>query len=168
LIGASGAVVTRVLTAAIGRLEPVDLVLTGEIGLTDGAGGLPPRLAAALDWPVLLDVARLNADAVGITALLAGEDGGELAPVATPAVLAIQPGPDRPRYPHPARIAVAWDEGMVDVWTAADLGVTDLAADSEAGALVLGPERTRGQVIGGSVAEAVRTVADVLKAKRLI
>ena len=60
LTGASGAVVTRVLAAAVGKLGPVDLVLTGLTGLTDGAGSLAPRLAAALDWPVLLDAARLD------------------------------------------------------------------------------------------------------------
>ena len=48
-------IVTSLLAAAIGRLD-ADLVLTGHAGLTDGTGSLAPRLAAALDWPVLLDV----------------------------------------------------------------------------------------------------------------
>ena len=144
-----------------------DLVLTGHAGLTDGAGSLAPRLAAALDWPVLLDVVRLTADAAGLTAIVAGENGGEVAPVPTPAVLAILPGPERPRYPYPARIANAWNEGMVDVWTAADLGLADLAPDTELGGLILGPERTRGQVIKGSAQEAAAELAGLLKTRRL-
>jgi len=160
-------IVTSLLAAAIGRLN-ADLVLTGYAGLTDGTGSLAPRLAAALDWPVLLDVARLDSDAAGLTALVAGENGGELAPVPTPAVLAILPGPERPRYPHPARIANAWNDGMVDVWTAADLGLADLAPDTELGGLILGPERTRGQVIKGSAQEAAAEFAGLLKARRLI
>ena len=160
-------IVTSLLAAAIGRLN-ADLVLTGHAGLTDGAGSLAPRLAAALDWPVLLDVVRLDAGAAGLTALVAGENGGELAPVPNPAVIAILPGPERPRYPHPARIANAWNDGMVEAWTAADLGLADLAPDTELGGLILGPERTRGQVIKGSAQEAAAELVGVLRARRLI
>jgi electron transfer flavoprotein alpha/beta subunit len=85
-----------------------------------------------------------------------------------PAVLAILPGPERPRYPHPVRIANAWNEGMVEVWLAADLGLAELAPDTEPGGLILGPERTRGQVIKGSVQEAAAELAGVLRARRLI
>jgi electron transfer flavoprotein beta subunit len=159
--------VTSLIAAACGRLS-ADLVLTGCAGLMDGAGSLAPRLAAALDWPVLLDVVRLDADTAGLAAVIAGKHGGELAPVPTPAVLAILPGPDRPRYPHPARIANAWNEGMVEVWPAADLGAADLAPDTEPGGLVLGPERVRGQVISGSAAEAAKTVVGILKMRRLV
>ena len=51
----ASSIVTSLLAAAIGRLN-ADLVLTGQTGLTDGTGSLAPRLAAALDWPVLMDV----------------------------------------------------------------------------------------------------------------
>ena len=153
-------IVASLLTAACGRLN-ADLILTG-------AGSLAPRLAAALDWPVQIDVARLDAATAGLTAIVAGENGGELTPVPTPAVLAILPGPERPRYPHPARIANAWNDGMVEVWAAADLGLADLAPDTELGGLILGPERTRGQVIGGSAADAAKAVAEILKARRVV
>ena len=159
--------VTSLLAAAIGRLN-ADLVLTGRAGLTDGAGSLAPRLAAALDWPVLIDVAQLDAGAAGLTALVAGENGGEVAPVPTPAVLAILPGTERPRYPHPARIANAWNDGMVDVWTAAELGLADQAPDTELGGLLLGPERVRGQMIKGSAQEAAAELVGVLRSRRLI
>ena len=165
---AASNIVTLALAAAVGKLGPVDLVLTGQTGLTDGTGSLAPRLAAALDWPVLLDVVRLTAEAAGLTALVAAENGGEVAPVPTPAVVAILPGPERPRYPHPARIANAWNDGMVEVWTAADLGLTDLSPDTELGGLILGPERVRGQVIKGSAQEAAAELVGVLKARRLI
>jgi electron transfer flavoprotein beta subunit len=160
-------IVTNLLAAACGRLS-VDLILTGHTGLTDGAGSLAPHLAAALDWPVLIDVARLDSEAHGLTALVAGENGGEVAPVPTPAVVAILPGPERPRYPHPARIANAWNDGMVEVWTAAELGLADLAPDTEPGGLVLGPERVRGQVIRGTMQEAAAELAGVLKSRRLV
>jgi electron transfer flavoprotein beta subunit len=160
-------IVTNLLAAACGRLS-VDLILTGHAGLTDGAGSLAPRLAAALDWPVLLDAVRLTAEAAGLTAIVAGENGGEVAPVPTPAVVVILPGPERPRYPHAARIANAWNDGMVEIWTAENLGLADLAPDAELGGLILGPERIRGQVIKGSAQEAAVELVGVLRARRLI
>jgi electron transfer flavoprotein beta subunit len=165
--GTASNIVTSLIAAACGRLN-ADLVLTGHAGLTDGAGSLAPRLAAALDWPVLHDVARLDSDVAGLIAIVAGEHDGEVAAVPAPAVLAILPGPERPRYPHPARIANAWNDGMVLVWTAADLGLADLAPDTEVGGLILGPERTRGQVIKSSAQEAAMEIAGVLKSRRLI
>ncbi len=150
---AGGRAVTKALAAAIGRLSPVDLVLTGWAGLTDGAGSLAPRLAAALGWPVAIDAA--------ITA-----EGGAVAPSA---VVAVAPGTERPRYPHPARIATAWEPGLVEMCTAQDLGldVEALASDVEAGGLVLPPERTRGQIIAGGMQKAAAELADVLKARHL-
>ena len=77
-------------------------------------------------------------------------------PVALPAVALVMAGAERPRYPHPSRIAVAWNEGYVETWSAEELGVTEeqLALDAEMGSLVLGPERQRGQVLSGSPAAA--------------
>ncbi len=95
-------------------------------------------------------------------------------PVALPAVALVMPGADRPRYPHPSRIAVAWNDGFVETWPAADLGVTEeqLAADAEMGGLVLGPERQRGQVLSGIAATRPRSSpaswAQALRPRRLL
>lgn len=166
----AGSAVTRALAAAVTRLGAVDLVLTGSAGLVDGAGSLAPRLAVALGWPVLLDAVQIQAEASGLTALVAADGQGYLIPLATPAVVAILPGAERPRYLSPARIANAWNPGLVETWTAADLGLTadDLTPDTETGNLILGPERTRGQVIGGDLAEAAKTVVGLLRSRRVI
>ncbi len=166
----SGRAVTALIAAALGRLGDVDLVLTGIAGATDGAGSLAPRLAAALGWPALLDAVQLNADAAGLSAVIAQGDTAVLAPIPTPAIVAVAPGPERPRYPHPARIANAWNPGMVETWPAADLGVDadGLAADTEPGGLVLGPERVRGQVLGGNPAEAAEKLVGILRGKRIL
>ncbi len=165
-----GRAVTALIAAALARLGLVDLVLTGAAGATDGAGSLAPRLAAALGWPVLLDAVQLNADAGGLTAVIAQGDAAVSAPVAAPAVVAVAPGPERPRYPHPARIANAWDPGLVETWPAAELGVDAdaLAADVEPGGLILGPERVRGQVLGGTAAEAAEKLVGILRGKRIV
>jgi len=162
--------VTRLIAAVVDRLAPVDLVLTGQLGLPDGTGGLAPRLAAALGWPVALDVVRFAPVAAGLSALVAAPEGGQAVPLATPAVAAVLPGAERPRYPYPARIANAWEPGLVETLTPVDLGLgaDDLAPDAEPGGLILGPERVRGQVIGGSVEEAAAALVGALRARRVI
>ncbi len=164
--GLASNVVTRLIVAAVERLGGVDLVLTGEMGATDGTGGLAPRLAAALGWPISLDVISLAHESGGLQATLTDGAAGDLV---TPVVVAIVPGPARPRYPHPARIANSWYDGLVELLTPADLGLTaeSLTPDAEPGGLILGPERVRGQVVGGTLAEAAGAVVRLLKVDRL-
>lgn len=166
----SGKAVTALVLAALERLTAVDLVLTGQAGATDGAGTLAPRLATALGWPVVLDAVQLNVGATGLSAVVVQSAGARLAPITLPAVVSILPGSSRPRYPHPARIAVAWNPGMVDSWTPAELGAAGdaLAADIEPGGLILGPERTRGQIIGGTAPEAAEKLVGILRGKRIV
>lgn len=166
----SGKAVTALAAAAVARLGGIDLVLTGQAGATDGTGSLAPRLAAMLGWPTVLDVVRFDAHAGGVRAIALDGVTAAQVPLMTPAVVSITPGPVRPRYPHPARIAVAWTPGLMETWTAADLGVADdaLAPDAEMGGLVLGPERTRGQVISGGPQEAAGKLVNILRGKRII
>lgn len=166
----SGRAVTALIAAAVARLGDVNLVLTGSAGATDGAGSLAPRLAAALGWPVLLDAVQITADAAGLRAVIAQGDAAVLAPIPAPAVVAVAPGPERPRYPHPARIANAWNPGLVETWPVAELGVDAdaLTADTEPGGLILGPERVRGQVLGGTAAEAAEKLVGILRGKRIV
>ncbi len=170
LAAASGRSVTRALAAAVERLAPVDLVLTGEIDPVNGTGGLASRLAAALRWPVVLEALQLAPVSEGLEALVLFDGVGRTIRLDGPAVASIRPGPERPRYAHAARIANAWRTGLVETCSPADLGLAEgqLVGDTEAGGLVLGEERTRGQVIGGGVEEAAGAVLEALRARRLI
>ena len=102
---------------------------------------------------------------------MASDDGALLIPLAAPVVVAIAPGPDpiRPRYPYPARVANVWQPGLVEICTLRELGLDAeaLAPDVELGGLVLPPERTRGEVIDGSVQEAAEQLVGILRMKRL-
>jgi electron transfer flavoprotein beta subunit len=168
-LAASGRTVTRALVAAIERLAPVDLVLTGEMDPVNGTGSLASRLAAALDWPVVLDAMQLAPAVGGLKALVCHGSEGRLINLSRPAVVSVSPGPERPRYAHAARIANAWDPGLVETCSPADLGIEDdLVVDTEAGGLVLGAERTRGRVIGGGILDSAGAVFELLRAQRLI
>jgi electron transfer flavoprotein beta subunit len=174
LAAAGGGAITRAMVAALARLAPIDVVITGQMGAFDGGGGLPARLAAALDWPVVLDAVQLtlaaNGGLGGLDVLAAMDGGGRSMSLSLPAVVSVMPGPERPRYPHAARIANAWGPGLVETCTAADLGLPtdELVAETEPGALTLGPERTRGQVISGTSDEAAATLLEDLRARRII
>lgn len=181
----TGKAVTALVQAAIERLGAaahggVDLILAGRSGDLDAIGPLAGRLAAALGLPLVCDVLAFEAGPAGLTAVTYAESGAAEAgaagagayriPVTLPAVASVMAGADRPRYPHPSRIAVAWNDGYVVTWPAADLGVADelLAPDAELGGLVLGPERQRGQVLSGSPAQAATELAGILAAKNLL
>jgi len=172
LVAAWGRAAAKTLAAAISYLNGVDLVLTGHAGVTHGAGSLAPRLAAELGWPVVLDAVGLtHAFDGGVEATVASDDGAVLMPLAAPAVVAIAPGADliRPRYPYPARIANAWQPGLVEICTPRELGLDAeaLAPDVEPGGLVLPPERTYGEVIGGSAQEAAEQLVGILRTRRI-
>jgi electron transfer flavoprotein beta subunit len=171
LAAAGGRGVVAAMLAALERLAPVDLVLTGSADPVTGTGSLAARLGAALAWPVVLDAQCVEPDGAGaLQALVPDAGGAHTVPLAGPAITAIAPGPERPRYPHARRIANAYKPGLVDVWPAHDLGIDDavLAPDTEAGNLVLGPERTRGQIAGGSLADAAGTILEVLRTQHLV
>ena len=171
LAAAGGRAIAQAMAAAVERLAPVDLILTGQIGLVDGTGGLAGRLAALLGWPLALDVVRLSPAGDGtLDALVARGTQAAMVRLNSPAVASIAPGAVRPRYPHAARIANAWRPETVEICTAAELGLGDevFVAETQAGAFTLAPERTRGQVLSGSVEDAAAGLLDLLAARRLV
>ena len=124
LAAAGGRAVAKSLAAAISLLSGVDMVLTGQAGLTDGAAawrrGSPPSCS-----PVVLDAVGLSHVSAGELMQLWHLMGAVLIPLAAPVVVAIAPGPApiRPRYRYPARIANAWQLGLVEICTPRELGL---------------------------------------------
>jgi electron transfer flavoprotein beta subunit len=166
----TGRGVTALVQLVLERLGGADLILAGRSADLDAIGPLAGRLAAALEWPLLMDVLEFENGAGGLSAIAACDGSAVRMPVALPAVALVTAGAERPRYPHPSRIAVAWNEGYVETWPAANLGVPEeqLAADAEMGSLVLGAERQRGQVVSGSPADAAAELAGILSSARLL
>ena len=155
------------IAAAAERLGGADLLIAGQPDEMDRIGSIAPRLATALDLPLLMDVVGFDAHSGGLSAVARGDGGGLRMPVALPAVAEIHPSAGRPRYPLPSRIATAWEPGLVETWTADELGVSEevLAPDTEVGGLVLGAERQRGQTISGSPSDAARELVAQLRGR---
>jgi len=161
---------TALVAAAILRLGGVDLVLTGEPTELYGGEAIGPRLATELGWQLVTDAVRLEETSGGLAAIARSNGGGAEVFVSTPAVVTVAAGAERPRYPHPRRIANAWGEGSVETWPADDFGLDGetLSPDFELGGLVLGPERERGQVLSGAPGDAASELLGLLRSRRLI
>ncbi len=179
-----GAGTARAVVAGLARLGNVDLVLTGQASVVSGTGSLPGRLAALLHCPVVLDAQCLEDEPDGsVRAVVPGKTQGigngeqetdpsshapRLTPysvdLALPAVASIAPGRPRPRYAHAARIANAYRKELVETWQSDDLGLDPaaLAPDTELRGLVLGQERTPGEVLGGTLDEAAARATEIL------
>lgn len=171
LAKAGGLAIAKAIAAALERLAPVDLVLTGQVDPVAGSGSLAARLAAVLGWPVVLDAVCLDpAPGGGYEAVVPEAGVAHSVMLPGPAIAAIVPGADGPRYPNAARIANAYQPGLVDIWPAGELGLDDaaLAPEVEVGSLVLAPERTRGQRVSGDLDDSAAAIAELLRARRLL
>ncbi len=155
------AMMARVLAAAVERLGGADLVLVGATTLDTNQGQLGPRLAQALDWPVI--VGAWQVEIVDGTGRAVVRQGGEYVTVEAdlPAVVTVAPGALKPRYADGVRlINVYRDPNAVERWD-----VSELADEAALQPLVekrgqdFPPERERGTRFAGTPAE----LADILR-----
>jgi len=164
-------VATVVLSKAVEKLAPYDLILVGREAADTGGGELGPRLAASLDIPHVTDVRELRlAEGKAVVRRGWGQGYAEME-VDLPALLAIAPEANRPRYPSAPGIIAAYEEGEVQTWSAADLGLSqeELEPLVEERGLRFPPQRKLGEeIIRGTPEEAARELARILKHRHLI
>ncbi|MFC5286221.1 electron transfer flavoprotein subunit beta/FixA family protein [Actinokineospora guangxiensis] len=113
---------TKVLAAAIGRVEGVDLVIAGNEA-TDGRGGaIPAMLAEVLGYPQLTHARKVEID--GSTVKVTRETDAGLAHLeaSLPAVISVGEKINEPRYPSFKGIMAA-KKKPVETLTVADLGI---------------------------------------------
>jgi len=118
-------VTTRVLAAAVEKLDGADLILCGRESGDTGAGQIGPRLAEALGYAQVTDVYALTAQDGRLQATRRWGEGYATVETMLPAVITIAPAAFPPRYPHGARIMNAYREWSVPVWGASDLGLEE-------------------------------------------
>ena len=108
-------VITNLLAAAIHRLDPIDLVLCGEIAA---------RLAEALDWPQILRAARAEVKGGRLAAIVQHSDFVAVeAPL--PAVVSISAEAFSGQYANGWRLMDAYTRWQVETWTAGDLSLSE-------------------------------------------
>lgn len=161
-------VVANALAAAIRKVGAFDLILLGARSLDSGSGELAPRLAEALDRPQLNNVVSLDVKDNAISAVCAAGDSFVRASANLSVVVSVDPAGDWSRlsqHPNGWRLMDAYKEWRVEVWSAADLGLSedDLRPMAVKKEDAFPPERQRGT----RIKDAKELVA-VLKRERVI
>jgi electron transfer flavoprotein beta subunit len=161
----------KVVAAAVKKLGDVDLVITGRNSTDDESGAFAPALARTLGWPQLTYVGKVLDVDPGARAISAErhlESVVETVTAPLPAVISVIKDINSPRYPSLLKIKKV---AKVDppVWTAADLGVSGLAAAATVAARVPPPPRPSGEMIDGPDAAAkVKKLVDKLLENQII
>ncbi|MEE8369746.1 MAG: FAD-binding protein, partial [Dehalococcoidia bacterium] len=138
-VGSDSLATARVLAAAVRRLE-AQMVLCGSRGADGSSGQLPLQLGELLGATAMSEVLSLSLSGGGIVVANKRLEWGKQAMVdcLLPAVLAVEPAINRPRYPK-LRDLLAASHRPVSRWDRAELGL----AEDEVGAAGSGVEVTR-------------------------
>jgi electron transfer flavoprotein beta subunit len=114
----------KVLTKAVGTVESVDLVITGNEATDGVSGAVPAVLAEMLGFPQLTHLRSVELDGQTIKAKRETEDGLTDLEAALPAVISVGEKINEPRYPSFKGIMAAKKKPVET------LGVADLGLDA--------------------------------------
>jgi electron transfer flavoprotein beta subunit len=160
---ADALVLTHVLRRAVEQVGGVELVVLGAEVLDSDGAQIGPRLAEALDWAFIGNAHELKAGANTLTAIVARGRAFARVEADLPAVVAVAPDSNKPRYAHAGRlISVFSDAKAVEVWRLADLGLSEseLQPVTERRGESFPPERELGKRLEGDV---VAQLAETLR-----
>jgi electron transfer flavoprotein alpha subunit len=158
----------RALSAALERLGPFDLVLTGRNSVDADTGQVPPEVAELLGLPFLTGVRHLTVDGERVRARCEHDDGWLQAEVALPAVLSVAERLIDPCKVEPeGRVAVP--AARIRTLRAPELGPGpwgEAASPTTVGAIrVLAAERLRALAPAAPLGEQVERAVDLLAAR---
>jgi electron transfer flavoprotein beta subunit len=166
----------RVLAAAIAKLDPFDLILSGKTSIDGNSGATAVQLAAILDVPAVSYVAELGSldlEDNTLEAVRLLENRRETVSSRLPSVVSVVKEICEPRYPSFIGIRRA-ASASIPVW-----GIDDLELNLDEVGLrgsqvvwsevVLAENRERGvEIIGGSPKEAAETLISKLAEEKLL
>jgi electron transfer flavoprotein beta subunit len=168
-VDVSGAVM--IVGKAMEKIGDYDLVLTGCRASGDGSGQFGPRLAEYLDLPQITSASHLVVEDGKIKARHNVSGGYALLEASIPALLSIAEGANHPRHASLPGSIAAYEERMVSVWGAEDLGLTskEIAQScfTEVRDTFAGPERVTGRIITGEPGEVAAELLRELKSRGL-
>jgi electron transfer flavoprotein beta subunit len=161
---ADAVVATRALAQAVKHIRAVDLVVVGERALDTDDGQVGPRLAEALGWPLLSRALKLEVDSHILRIVKQVETGHVAEEADLPAVVTIPRDSHPPRYAHGAHLFGAYQDGNIEHWSAAALGLVeaDLEPLAHVRGAVLPPERQVGLRLAGTTEEVAVKLATQL------
>ena len=156
-----------------------DLILTGIMSQDLMAGHTGPMLAQMLDWPCATSVVRLGLQEEGgaqdtdlsfLDALREWEGGVlEEIRIPLPALVAVQSGFYRPRYPALSHMLKAKDKPVMEIDIDGERGDAQKKLPGQSCSGMAKPDKTRqGRVVSGSLDLQVQEFLNFLKERALL
>ena len=113
---------SKVIAAAIGKVDGVDLVIAGNEATDGRSGAVPAILAELLGYPQLTHARKVEIDGTTIKVTRETDEGLTHLEATLPAVVSVGEKINEPRYPSFKGIMAA-KKKKVDTFTIADLGI---------------------------------------------
>jgi len=163
----------RILCSALKKLGSLDLIICGEGSLDAYNRQVGPRLAEALEIPVLTQVMQVEDRDGKLVAYRALEDCTVIVELSTPVLLTVGQEINQPRFPTVLQIMSASGKPAV-TWRLVDLGFDEReTAAGMAGVTTLEvfappEERQRIPIKGDSAMEMARELARILFERALV
>jgi len=157
-----------VLSQAVDKLGEFDLVIIGHRVAGYGASQVGPRLAEILGVSQISGALEVEIADGKARAKSRRSDGYALLEAPVPALLTVDGGANKPRYPALPAIISAYREREVTTWTLADLGLDQATLRERDGITDVretyaAEERGKGERITGDAAQAVRILLERLR-----
>ncbi len=161
-----------VLSQAMGKLGKFDLVIIGHQVAGYGASQVGPRLAELLGVPQITRVQEVETADGKAKAKSRRSEGYALLEAPLPALLTVDGGANKPRYPTLPAIISAYQEREVTTWTVVDLGLDQATLSERDGKTEVretyaAEEREKGERITGDAVQAVRILLGRLRGRGL-
>lgn len=163
----------RILAAAVGRMESIQLVFFGKSSVDSATGVTFAQTARVLGWPLLGLVASISAlDPSGpvITVERLLPEGREVVKASLPAVVSVVKEINEPRYPSFMGIRKA-SKAEIPVWGMAELGLEAAPAPKVTWPTLLPVSREQTEcemVEAATPSEAAARLADRLLEEKVI
>jgi electron transfer flavoprotein beta subunit len=171
--GADTLVASKILAAAISKVEAVDLVFFGRSSVDSDSGVLGAQVARRLGWPSLnlvSAVTKLSPDDGIIEVERMIDEGRQIVRSPLPAVVSVVKEINEPRYPSFMGIRKA-SRAEIPVWGASDLGLSEVPEPAMTWPEIFAPPKveTTCEFIEGETPEEITgKLADRLMEEKVI
>jgi electron transfer flavoprotein beta subunit len=171
--GADTLVASKILAAAISKVEAVDLIFFGRSAVDSDSGVLGAQVARRLGWPSLSlvsAVTNLNPGESTIEVERMIDEGRQIVRSPLPAVVSVVKEINEPRYPSFMGIRKA-SRAEIPLWTASDLDLAELSDPAMTWPEIFAPpkiETTCEFIEGDTPDDIAKKLADRLMEEKVI
>jgi electron transfer flavoprotein beta subunit len=155
-----------VLKRLVAHVGGADLILLGAEVLDSDLAQTGPRLAQALDWPLISEAHQLSVSGNTLTAVVRRQGAFHNVGAALPAVVGVARDSNKPRYAHGRDLLDTFKaQDAVEVLTLADLQLSeaDVAPFVEVRGESFPPERELGRMLDGALDDVALQLVGIIR-----